>query len=119
MKFLSINENENIQTDILKADYEQSHEIGKVHLGNNILFVKKRLKVYYISYSEIYRAFRRVKAVPARICCGRGEIRLEYIVLCDNKNELCEIDLPEERAAVAIIEELSKKASYIKIGKKD
>lgn len=119
MKFLSINENESINADTLKAEFEQAHSIGKVYIGTETLFVKKGLKIYYISFSQIYRAFRRVKAVPARICCGNGEIRLEYVVLCDNKNELCEIDLPDEKASTAVIEELSQKAPKIKIGKKN
>lgn len=118
MKFLSITETESLDEEILKSEFEQAHEIGKIKLGDNILFVKKSFKVYYVSYSNIYRAFRRIKAVPAKICCGKGEIRLEYIVLCSNKDEFCEIDLPDERASTATLEELSKKAPSIKIGKK-
>lgn len=119
MKFLSINENENKESSKLEIEYKEAHEIGRVRLGTETLFVKKGFKIYYISFSEIYRAFRRIKAVPAKICCAGGEIRLEYVVLCSNKDELCEIDLPDERSATAIIDELSQKAPKIKIGKKN
>lgn len=118
MKFFPITE-ENIDSDTLKAQLDSAHEIGRVYLSDATLFVKKRRKVFYISYSNIHRAFRRVKSVPTRICCGKGEIRLEYLVLSSKTTELCEIDLPDERAATAVIEELQAKAPAIKIGKKD
>lgn len=118
MKFLPVTE-ENLDSETLKLQLENARDIGRISLGDTVLFVKKGRKTFYISYKNIHRAFRRVKAVKARICCGTGELRLEYIVLCSKTAELCEIDLPEERASTAILEELQKKAPEIKIGKKE
>jgi len=118
MKFLPLTTTQK-EADALSEEYKAAHQIGKVFLGTNTFFIKKGFKVYYIGFSEIHRAFRRVKAVPTRICCGKGEIRLEYIVLCDKKNEIAEIYLPDERASTAIINELQQKSPSTKIGKKD
>lgn len=120
MKFIPVKDDlEEIDTAVLTDEYKQGHEIGRVSLGPTLLFFKIKSKVYYIPYSAIYRTFRRVKEVRASLCCGKGVIQLQYLVLCSNKAELAEIDLPDERSAVILIEELQQKAPKMKIGKKE
>ncbi len=121
MKFIPIEEINNtpIDIEILSTECKSARTIGKIYLGEQFLFVKHGFKFYYIPYTNIHRAFRRIKAVPTRICCGKGELRLEYIVLCSKKEELCEIDLPDEKASTGVLEDLKKRFPDIKIGKKD
>lgn len=119
MKFIPVTETV-LEKDQLNEQFKAGHEIGRVCLGEKVLFFKKQFKVCYIPYEDFYRAFRRVKCVPARICCGTGEIQLNYLVLCTKKNEeLAEIDLPDEKAAAALLDEIQEKHPEIKIGKKD
>ena len=75
--------------------------------GAGHLFFRAKLKHYYIPYTQIYRCFRRIMAVPAKMCCGRGEFEMENLVICGNGDvELAQIQLPGKRAAQELMKEL-------------
>lgn len=93
----------------LAADYKSAREIGVVRLGEEHLYFRRARKVYYIPYSEIRRAFRRVMLVPAKMCCGKGELHVESLVVCSEEKELAQIQLPGTRAARGLMEELKKR----------
>ena len=102
----------------IEAEYEQSRRIGAVSLGESVLFFRARRKTYYIPYSEVTRCFRRVMLVPARLCCGRGDLSVESIVICGAEGcELAQIELPGERAAKALLEELKERIPNAEFGK--
>lgn len=117
MKFIPISEN-TAEEVLLKSEYKQSRKIGRVGLGETIFFFKNKMRINYIPIQNIYRAFRRVKCIPVRICCGKGELQLDNIVLCSKQAELVEIDLPNEKSTTAILEYLQEKNPNVKIGKK-
>ena len=117
MKFIPIIENV-VDENQLKAEYKHSQSVNHIKLGETVLFCKKGLKKYYIPIANIYRAFRRVKCIPVRINKGTGKIQLENIVLCSNKAELMEVDLPNEESVNIVLNYLQEKNSKIKIGVK-
>ena len=92
-------------------------------LGTRNLFFRKGLKTYVLPYGEISRYFRRVLAVPARIgCCAGGELRIEHLVVCvtdasGTEREAAQIQLPGERAAKAVMDELRQLAPNAAVGK--
>ncbi len=108
MKFYPLKESEENQ-ESLAAEYGEAREIGVVRLGEAHLYFKKGRKVYYISYSGIRRAFRRVMLVPAKLCCGKGDLQVEHLVICSETEELAQIGLPGTRAAKGLMEELKKR----------
>ncbi|MCQ2583163.1 MAG: hypothetical protein MJ160_04560 [Treponema sp.] len=117
MKFLAITNPAEEQK--IKDELKSAERIDNVYLGESFLFYKKGLsKYFYIKYDDIYRAFRRVKSVPMKLCCGRGELLLHYLVLSSNKAEIVEFDISTEAAAIKLLEVIPEKASHIKIGKK-
>lgn len=120
MKFLPIIELETEKdAKTLKAEYKAARQFGKVALGSENFFYKDKFKVRYIPFANIYRAFRRVQCVNMKMCCAGGQLQLQNIVLCSKKNdELCMVDLPDERAALALFEEIEKNHPEIKIGMK-
>ena len=87
----------------LREEYDRARKFGKLRLGEGCLFFKKGLKVFYIPYGEISRYFRRVMVVPGKLCCGRGDLTIENLVVCGEAGELAQIQLPGERAAKAIM----------------
>ena len=97
----------------LEADYKNAREIGIIRLGENSLFFRRRMKKYYIAYSDIERAFRRVMSVPAKLCCGKGEFIIENLVIYAEGKEVAQIQLPGTKAAKILIEEMKKKAPGI------
>ena len=105
-------------SEMLTAEYKNGREIGCVSLGETCLFFKAKLKVNYIPYAAITRAFRRVQLVQTKMCCGRGDLQVENVVICGAEGaELAQIQLPGARAGVIMLEELEQKAEHIQIGK--
>ncbi|MCH5262370.1 MAG: hypothetical protein J1F42_05600 [Lachnospiraceae bacterium] len=91
----------------LQTEYKSASEIGKLRLGTERLYFRSARKIYYIPYTDIYRYFRRVMLVPAKLCCGRGDFAIEHLVICDNDSELAQIQLPGSRAAKILMEKMS------------
>lgn len=120
MKFIPVIElDTDINSDALKTEYKAARKIGKVALGDANFFYKEKLKIRFIPFAKVHRAFRRVQCVNVKMCCAGGQLQLQNIVLCSKKNdELCMIDLPDERAALALFEDLEKNHPEIKIGMK-
>ena len=117
MKFYSVIKNTN-KVDDLSNEYKSSNKLGSIYLGKNFLFFRSGLNTYYLPYNEIFRYFRRVKCIPTHICCGRLNLEIEYIVFCDKKEELAEIQLPNKKIALALMNELKEKIPKAKIGYK-
>ena len=112
MKYISLisqETNTDSYTD-LASICKNGHSIGSVIIADGYLFVKKGFKYYYISYKDADKIFSRVKRLHAKICCGDGDIEVEYLVIFAQGRELMEITLPGKKAARAVIEELNEVA---------
>ena len=94
------------------AEWEAAHEIGSLRIGSSHLFFKKRLTVYYISYDLITRLYRRVEMVGMKMCCGKGNMAFESLVICEGETELAVVHLPGTKAAKLAMEELKEKAPH-------
>lgn len=92
----------------LKKEYQAAREAGRIRLGTDSLFFRSGLKTYYIPYVDVKRCFRRVMMVPAKLCCGKGDLPVENLVICDENKELAQIQLPGTRAAKILMEELKE-----------
>lgn len=91
----------------LQTEYKNAQEIGKLRLGTKRLYFRSARKIYYIPYTDIYRYFRRVMLVPAKLCCGRGDFAIEHLVICDDNSELAQIQIPGSRAAKILMEKMN------------
>ena len=101
----------------LRSDYAAGRAIGNVQLGDRFFFFKEKRKMYYIPYADMTRVFRRVVLVQAKMCCGKGNLEVENIVVCTEKGEVAQVQLPGARAGVILLEEVSKRAPHVLIGK--
>lgn len=102
----------------LADEYRAAREIGPVRLGDRRLYFRKGLHTYYIPYEDVGRLFRRVVSVQARLCCGRGELALEHLVICGkDERELAQVQLPDTRAAKALMEQLRTVAPHAAFGR--
>jgi hypothetical protein len=107
MKFYPLEENQpQIDASALKNEYETAREIGKLRLGQLRLYFRTGRKIYYVPYANVRRCFRRVMLVPAKLCCGKGDLEIENLVICGDSGELAQIQLPGTRAAKILMEEL-------------
>ena len=115
MKFYPLS-NE-LAADVLAAGYQAGREIGKVRVGEQCLYFREKLKVYYIPYADMKRVFRRVMLIPATMCCGKGDFEVENIVICTAEGEKAQVQLPGERAGKILLEELARMAPHAEVGK--
>ena len=104
-------------TEVLFAGYKEGRQIGKATLGPRCLYFRDKLKVYYIPYADMTRVFRRVLMIPATMCCGKGDLEMEHIVICTAAGEAAQIQLPGERAGKIMLEELAKRAPHAEVGR--
>lgn len=95
---------------LLRAEYKAAKATGVVRLGQNIFFFRQGLKVYYITYEEIVKCFRRVMMISAG--GEKGNMKLETLVIADEERELAQIQLPGVDAAKALFEELKGKMPH-------
>lgn len=101
----------------LREEYNQARKFGKLRLGPSCLFFKKGLKAFYIPYSEISRYFRRIMVVPGKLCCGRGDFKIEHLVICGEAGELAQIQLPGAKAAKVVMECMAQLAPNAAVGR--
>lgn len=116
MKFFPVKTAEN-NIAVLQADYAAARTIGNVRLGKEYLFFKEKRKQYYIPYKDLTRCFRRVLLVQTKMCCGKGNLEVENLVICGETGELAQIQLPGERAGKIVLEEISRLAPHVQIGR--
>lgn len=109
MKFYSLERIETADKHDMEQDYKESREFGIVRLGTARLYFRRLRRVYYIPYADIRRCFRRVMLVPARLCCGRGNLEVENLVICTDRGEAAQIQLPGAKAGKILLEELKKR----------
>ena len=97
------------QNDVLKSDYEAGTKVGIISLGNSHLFFRKFFKTYYISYSDLNAAYRRVYMMSGR----KNNLTAEYLVLVSNGTEIANIGLPGTKNAKELLEIIKEKAPHI------
>ena len=104
------------ESDALQEEYKQAREIGKLRFGRRNLYFRSGFKSYYIPYPDIRRYFRRVMRVPAKMCCGKGDFEIENLVICGDRGELAQVQLPGVKAARIVMECLAELAPNAAVG---
>ncbi len=108
MKYTPLYESElNNEADkSLTVRYKAGHTIGAVTVSDGYLFIKKGIRRYYIAYAAAQKIFRRVRRLHANICCGDGDIEVDYLVIMAGDRELMEVTLPGRKAARQLMDEI-------------
>ena len=101
----------------LKEEYENARDIGGVRFGTERLYLRRGLRIGHILYADIRRCYRRVLVVPMRMCCGKGDLEQENLVVEGSRGELAAVRLPDGRAARAVMQELGKKLPEAVLGR--
>ena len=112
MKFFALTDSSEYDQNRLAEAYKAARAFGVLRVGSDCLFFRARLKTWFIPYKDIHRCFRRVMLVPAKLCCGRGDFEIQNLVIQGDKGELAQIQLPGERAAKAVMEELKQRMPW-------
>ena len=93
----------------LQSEYKSAKQTGTVRVGDTVLFFRSGLMTCYVPYQDVAGCFRRVYQVPVKMCCGRGEIEYEHLVIRNGEKEIADIPLPGTKAAQELILLLKEK----------
>lgn len=88
----------------LRSEYKEAKQNGVIRLGKTCFFFRRGFKIYYITYNEIVRCFRRVMLVSTG--SKKRDMQLETVVICDLKGELAQIQIPGPNAAKQLMEDM-------------
>ena len=72
----------------LEADLSKAQKVGKVKLGERVLFFTRFAGGSYMPYSEVVHAYLRQEEVTAKMCCGRANFDQFYLMLMGSDGKL-------------------------------
>ena len=72
----------------LEADLRRAQNMGKVKLGEQVLFFSRFAGGTYMPYSEVVHAYLRQEEVTAKMCCGRANFDQFYLMLMGSDGKL-------------------------------
>ena len=107
------------QSPALDAQFAGARKFGKVRLGTDAIFWRSGLKLYTIPFNRVRRIFRRISSVAAKICCGRQNFDIEWIVLILADGTEVEIHIGDDakREAEGLLDALKQTHPELEYGK--
>ena len=70
-----------LSAQLLEQDYAQAQNMGRVHLGEQCLYLRKFSGTSYLPYGRIVRAWLRQEEVKARMCCATANFDQFFLVM--------------------------------------
>jgi len=98
--------------EILKHEFKNARRIGEVSLGEHWLFYRYFIRIRYISYEEIVRAYLREESGES------GEFLLKefYLMLESKDGALHKLRMEREVSARTVLDDLGENHRHILIG---
>ena len=90
----------------VNADYEKAQVFEKLRVGELGVYFRDGLKIRYIPYNEMDRAFIRVQETRSRMCCGQANFNYFRVVFVHDGKEVANYMSEKEKetdAALAAI----------------
>lgn len=111
MKFVCLGETKEDQ-EVLRQEYRAAAQCGEVRMGERHLFYRYFIKIRYVSYGEIRRAYLREESGES------GEFLLKefYLMLETTDGALHKLRTEREGNARRVLEDLGNYAKDVKIG---
>lgn len=98
---------------VCKEDFASADGMNNVFFGDKAVYLKKLTKILYIPYADMDRIFRRVMQVPVKMCCGRGDLEIQYLVIMKEDKQIIELQVPSKTGAVILFDEVKKRAPQL------
>ena len=91
----------------VNADYETAKAFEKLRVGELGVFFRDGLKIRYIPYDYIDRAFIRVQETRSRMCCGQANFNYFRVVCVHGGKEFAEYLSENENAMDEALAEIA------------
>lgn len=100
--------NGSVESPALSADYKKARRFDKLRVGKLGVYFRDGLKLRFIRYDFIDRAFIRIHEVNGKMCCGNTVFQYFRLVLVHGGREYADVISEDENAmdeALALIHE--------------
>lgn len=105
-----------LPTQALAQDYAQARNMGKVHLGEQCLYLRKFSGVSCLPYSQITRAWLRQEEVKAKLCCGTANFDQFFLVMACADGRERRWHIPGKAEGQQCLDHITAKNPDVKIG---
>ena len=100
----------------LEQDYAQARNMGKVHLGEECLFLRRFSGTSYLPYGQISRAWLRQEEVKARMCCATANFDQLYVALSCSDGQERRGQVIDKAAGQRCLDHIAARNPEVKIG---
>ena len=100
----------------LEQDYAQARNMGKVHLGEECLFLRRFSGTSYLPCSRIVRAWLRQEEVKARMCCATANFDQFFLVMACADGQERRGQVIDKDTGKAALDYIAAKNPDVKIG---
>ena len=100
----------------LENDFNNSRNVGKVHLGELALFFSRFAGCTFMPYDQITRAYLRQEEVNARLCCGRANFDQFFLMLEGSDGKLRKHQVADMARGKLALEHIARLNSTCLIG---
>ena len=105
-----------VETAAVTEDYAAAERFDKLRVGKLGVYFREGLKLKYIPYSYIEKAFIRVNEVNATVCCGSTCFTYFRIVFVHGGKEFAEVMSESEKVMDEALALIARRAPDIKTG---
>ena len=100
----------------LETDLRTARNLGKVRLGEHVLFFSRFSGSTFMPYSEVHHAYLRQEEVTAKMCCGRPHFDQFFLMLKGSDDVLRKHQVKDMAAGKYALEYISQKNPNCIIG---
>ena len=100
----------------LERDLSQATKVGKVRLGERVLFFSRFAGGSYMPYSEVVHAYLRQEEVNAKLCCGRANFDQFYLMLMGSDGALRKHQVTDKEKGKQALEHIARRNPDCLIG---
>ncbi|MCR5136243.1 MAG: hypothetical protein K6C12_03970 [Oscillospiraceae bacterium] len=90
--------NGNVDSPEVSADYESAQTFEKLRVGALGVYFRDGLKIRFIPYEGLERAFIRIQETRSRMCCGQANFNYYRVVFVRGGKEFADYMSENEKA---------------------
>ena len=103
-------------TEAVSADFEAAQVFEKVRVGALGAYFKSGLRMKYIPYDYVDKAFIRIHEMDGKCCCGSTKFQYFSLVFVKDGKEIIETLSEDEKSMDEALAAIAKSAPSLKIG---
>ena len=100
----------------LENDLNNARNVGKVRLGELVLFFSRFAGSTFMPYSEVQHAYLRQEEVTAKMCCSRANFDQFYLMLKGSDGKLRKHQVKDKAAGQSALDYIAGKNPNCIIG---